>query len=66
MQSVEAPSVKQGLKAVINNYPVLLITLSDFLGGFREAQKPNRVLNCSFRFANFSGDVFCAEIKLVL
>ena len=34
MQSVEAPSVKQGLKAVINNYPVLLITLSDFLGGF--------------------------------
>lgn len=34
MQSVEAPSVKQGLRAVINNYPVLLITLSDFLGGF--------------------------------
>lgn len=34
MQSVEAPSVKQGLKAVINNYPVLLITISDFLGGF--------------------------------
>lgn len=34
MQSIEAPSVKQGLKAVVNNYPVLLITLSDFLGGF--------------------------------
>lgn len=34
MQSVEAPSVLQGLKAVVNNYPVLLITLSDFLGGF--------------------------------
>lgn len=34
MQSIEAPSVKQGLKAVINNYPVLLITISDFLGGF--------------------------------
>ncbi len=34
MQSVEAPSVKQGLRAVVNNYPVLLITLSDFLGGF--------------------------------
>ncbi len=34
MQSVEAPSIKQGLKAVINNYPVLLITISDFLGGF--------------------------------
>jgi len=34
MQSIEAPSVKQGIKAVLNNYPVLLITLSDFLGGF--------------------------------
>lgn len=34
LQSIEAPSVTQGLKAVINNYPVLLITLSDFLGGF--------------------------------
>lgn len=34
MQSIEAPSVKQGLKAVLNNYPVLLITISDFLGGF--------------------------------
>ncbi len=34
MQSIEAPSVKQGLKAVINNYPVLLLTLADFLGGF--------------------------------
>lgn len=34
MQSIEAPSIKQGLKAVINNYPVLLITISDFLGGF--------------------------------
>ncbi len=34
MQSIEAPSVTQGLKAVVNNYPVLLITLSDFLGGF--------------------------------
>ena len=34
MQSIEAPSVKQGLKAVFNNYPVLLITISDFLGGF--------------------------------
>lgn len=34
MQSIKPPSVLQGLKAVINNYPVLLITLSDFLGGF--------------------------------
>lgn len=34
MQSIKPPSIIQGLKAVVNNYPVLLITLSDFLGGF--------------------------------
>ncbi len=34
MQSIERPSVRQGLKAVFNNYPLLLLTLSDFLGGF--------------------------------
>ncbi len=33
-QSLEKPSIKQGLRAVFNNYPILLITLSDFLGGF--------------------------------
>ncbi|MCD7827539.1 MAG: MFS transporter [Clostridiales bacterium] len=33
-QTLETPSVKQGIKAVFNNYPILLITLSDFLGGF--------------------------------
>ena len=34
MQNIERPSVIQGLKAVFNNYPILLITLSNFLGGF--------------------------------
>ena len=41
MQSIEAPSVKQGLKAVLNNYPVLLITISDFLGGFSVSGSSN-------------------------
>lgn len=34
MQKVERPSILEGLKAVFNNYPILLITLSDFFGGF--------------------------------
>ncbi len=34
MQKVERPSIWEGLKAVLNNYPVLLITMSDFFGGF--------------------------------
>ncbi|HOD02259.1 MAG TPA: MFS transporter [Clostridiales bacterium] len=34
MQSIEKPSLKQGLKAIINNYPVLLMTLSSLLGSF--------------------------------
>lgn len=33
-QSIEKPNVKQGLKAIFTNYPVLLMCLSDFLGGF--------------------------------
>ncbi len=33
-QSVERPSVKDGLKAIFTNYPVLLMCLSDFLGNF--------------------------------
>ena len=34
MQSVERPSVRQGFKAIFNNKPILLITLSNFLAGF--------------------------------
>lgn len=33
-QTIEKPNLRQGLKAVVNNYPILLITLSSFLGGF--------------------------------
>ena len=34
MQSVKSPSIIQSVKSVINNRPLLLITLSDFLSGF--------------------------------
>lgn len=34
LQSIESPSVVQGFKSILNNKPVLLITLSDFLGSF--------------------------------
>jgi len=34
MQSIERPSILQGLKSIINNKPILLMTLSDFLGSF--------------------------------
>ncbi len=33
-QSIEKPSVKQGMKAIVSNYPVLLMCLSEFLGNF--------------------------------
>ena len=33
-QSIERPSAKEGLRAIFTNYPVLLMCLSDFLGGF--------------------------------
>lgn len=34
MQSTHTPSVKNSIKSIINNKPVLLMTLSDFLGAF--------------------------------
>ncbi len=34
MQSVKTPSIKASIKSIINNKPVLLMTLSDFLGSF--------------------------------
>jgi len=37
-QTIEKPSLKQGFKAILNNYPILLITLSDFLSGFGISQ----------------------------
>ena len=33
-QSIEKPNIKEGLHAIVTNYPVLLMCLSDFLGGF--------------------------------
>jgi GPH family glycoside/pentoside/hexuronide:cation symporter len=34
MQSIERPSIMQGIKSIINNKPILLITLSEFLASF--------------------------------
>ncbi len=34
VQSIEKPSIMQGLKSIINNKPILMITLSDFFQGF--------------------------------
>lgn len=34
MQSVETPSVKASIKSIINNKPILLMTLSQILGSF--------------------------------
>ncbi len=34
MQSIERPSILQGLKSIVTNKPILLITLSEFLEGF--------------------------------
>ncbi|MBQ3046117.1 MAG: MFS transporter [Clostridia bacterium] len=34
MQTIERPSIISGIKSIINNKPILLITLSEFLGAF--------------------------------
>jgi len=34
MQSIEQPSIKQGLRSILNNKPMLIIVLSQFLSGF--------------------------------
>ena len=34
MQSIKTPSIRSSIKSIINNKPVLLLTLSDFLSGF--------------------------------
>ena len=34
MQSVQTPSIKDSVKSIVNNKPVLLMTLADFLAGF--------------------------------
>ena len=40
-QTIEKPDLKQGFKAIFNNYPILLITLSNFLGGFSISTSTN-------------------------
>lgn len=37
-QTIHKPSILQGLKAIVTNVPILLITLSDFLSGFGISQ----------------------------
>ncbi len=34
IQSVDKPSIKNSIKSILNNKPILLITLSEFLGSF--------------------------------
>lgn len=38
MQSIEKPSIRDGFKAIFNNKPLLILTVSDFLGGFAIGQ----------------------------
>ena len=33
-QSIEKPNIKEGMRAIFSNYPVLLMCLSEFLGNF--------------------------------
>ncbi|MEI6580194.1 MAG: MFS transporter [Eubacteriales bacterium] len=57
MQSIERPSVIQGLKSIMNNKPILLMTLSDFLGSF----------SISTGMSNYYIDVLgMASIKLIV
>lgn len=34
MQSIQSPSIRQGVRSIVNNKPMLLLTLSDFLSAF--------------------------------
>ncbi len=57
MQSIERPSILQGIKSIINNKPILLMTLSDFLGSF----------SISTGMSNYYIDVLgMASIKLIV
>ncbi|HOO25688.1 MAG TPA: MFS transporter [Clostridiales bacterium] len=44
LQSVEAPKIMEGFKSIINNKPILLITLSEFLGAFSISAGMNNYL----------------------
>ncbi len=41
MQTIEKPNIMQGVRAIINNRPILMIVLSDFLGGFSVSKSRN-------------------------
>ena len=44
LQSVEAPKIMEGFRSILNNKPVLLITLSEFLGAFSISAGMNNYL----------------------
>ncbi|HOU10962.1 MAG TPA: MFS transporter [Clostridiales bacterium] len=44
LQSVERPSIIDGFRSIINNKPILLMTLSDFLGAFSISAGMNNYL----------------------
>ena len=44
MQSVERPSIVDGFRSILNNKPILLMTLSDFLGAFSISAGMNNYL----------------------
>ena len=54
MQTVERPSVLSGIKSVINNKPLLLITLSEFLSSFSIGSGTNLYYINVLRFASMS------------
>ena len=54
MQSVERPSIKQGIKSIINNKPVLLLTLSETLNGFSISGSKSDYLIDVLNFASLS------------
>lgn len=41
MQTIEKPSIMQGIRAIINNRPILMIVLSDFFSGFSVSKSRN-------------------------
>ncbi len=44
LQSVERPSIMEGFRSILNNKPILLMTLSDFLGAFSISAGMNNYL----------------------
>lgn len=54
MQSVESPSVMQGIKSVINNKPILLLTLSETLSNFSVGGSMNDYYIDVLNFASMS------------